>query len=70
MSKLKFPTLAEQAVQKFNSKAKTVSLSVIAKKMGAMREYEHPFTIFIFEDDTSITVSGRGKTHKVETHLP
>lgn len=70
---LTFPTMAEQAEQKFRSSEKTVSLSVIAIKLGGEREHSiWPGTTrrFIFPDDTTLIASGTGKNLKIETFLP
>jgi len=67
---LTFPTLAEQAVAEFHNATHTVSLATIAKRMGAMKYFEYPTTTYVFDDDTSIEVSGRGPNHKIETFLP
>lgn len=67
---LTFPTQAEQAVEAFNSAIKTISLTTICEKMGADRSFKYPHISYTFDDDTSLTISGRGNSHKVETYLP
>lgn len=66
---LKFPTQAEQALATFRSATKTISLAKIAHDLGA-EVTPGTITTYTFDDDTSITVSGRGKSHRVETHFP
>lgn len=71
MSKLTFPTQAEQALEEFESATKTVSLAKIAKRRGADKETEWPgLTRYVFDDDTSLEVTGRGRAHRVEVRLP
>lgn len=67
---LTFPTMAEQAVKMFNTSPRTVSLAKICESMGAERTDVYPVTTYTFEDDTTVTVTGRGRAHKVETHFP
>lgn len=67
---LTFPTQAEQVLAEFKTAAKTVSLATIAKRRGAdvMRDWQQ--TVYTFDDDTSLVVTGRGKAHRVEVRLP
>jgi len=70
---LTFPTMAEKALAAFESATKTVSLVVIAKRYGGEREVTDTYPkeiVFVFDDDTRLIISGRGKAHKVETLLP
>jgi hypothetical protein len=68
---LKFPTMAEQALAMFRNSTKTTSLTTIAKSFEAERDHKWPNTIiWTFDDDTSLEISGRGRNHKVEAHLP
>ncbi len=69
---LSFPTLAEQALAAFrrDNKDNTVSLALVAKQFGATVEHHHRKTIYNFDDDTWLEVTGRGINHKVEAHLP
>jgi hypothetical protein len=69
---LTFPTLAEQVIQEFETAKKTVSLSKIARKK-AWGEKVVNFgreTIFMFDDDTTLHVRGRGRAHKYWSELP
>lgn len=66
--KLEFPTMAEKAVAEFRTRR--VSLSTIARRMGAETVKGWEGLTHTFDDDTSITVTGRGRAHRVETHLP
>lgn len=71
MTKLTFPTMAEQAVAEFREPGKTKSLATIAKRMGAdVKKTFEGVTTYTFDDDTSVTVTGRGRAHKIETHWP
>jgi len=71
---LQHPTLAEQCLTMKRESTKTVSVVKIARKLGA--EVTHKWdarglTItYIFDDDSSLTVRGRGKYHHMEAHLP
>lgn len=67
---LTFPTLAEQAADEFRNATETISVVTIAKRMGAASENDRNVRRYIFPDDTSLEVIGRGKTHKIETFLP
>lgn len=67
---LQFPTQAEKCLREFRDSNKTVSIVTIAKRMGAVKTFNHPVTTYTFDDDTSLTVSGRGVGHKIECHLP
>lgn len=67
---LSFPTQAEQCEARFRESIRTVSITTLAKTMGADKARADGVTTFTFDDDTSLTVVGRGKSHKVQTHLP
>lgn len=71
---LTFPTQAEQCLQAFNSATKTISLSTIAKHMGATREdrngWERSVRVFVFPDDSTLEASGSGKGLRTETFHP
>ena len=73
MAALTFPTMAEQAVAEFLDATRTVSLATIAKRREAdvsHRGFAPRVTVYTFDDDTSIEVTGRGPAHKATTHLP
>ena len=71
MTKLTFPTIAEQVVKEFESSTRTVSLATLARRRGAeVRKLWPGGTEYIFDDDTTIEVRGRGRTHKYEVFLP
>jgi hypothetical protein len=71
MMKLAFPTLAEIAVTKFEESTKTISLSVISQRMGAIRDDEGALEIvWVFPDDSTLHVRGRGRAHDYWTDLP
>jgi hypothetical protein len=68
---LLFPTLAEQALTLFTSR-QVKSIPAAAKAMGDF-EVERRWPgqkTYIFEDDTSLVVTGTGVSHNVEVHLP
>lgn len=67
---LTFPTMAEKALREFRHAKKTVSLAIVAKRMGADAEKQGNRTVYTFDDDTKLVVSGRGPSHRVETELP
>ena len=70
MMSLTFPTQAEQVLEQFRTSTRTVSLATIARKRGAEVERHWDHTLYTFDDDTSLKVSGRGRAHKVEVLLP
>lgn len=74
MSTLTFPTIAEQVAEEFRASTRTVSVATIARKRGATveRKWDHTglCTTYVFEDDTTLEVRGRGKAHRMITHLP
>lgn len=67
---LTFPTLAEQCAARFYNSSKTISIATIAKQMNAAVSYDYPITSYKFDDDTVLTVRGRGRAHTIETRLP
>lgn len=67
---LTFPTMAEQARDEFRNSKVTMSIPTIAKRMGATVEKDYPVTRYIFDDDTTLEVTGAGRAHKMETFLP
>lgn len=67
---LEFPTMAERALKEFRDATRTVSLATIAKRHGATRVQHWDHVEYVFEDDTTLTVRGRGRNHQVKTHLP
>lgn len=67
---LTFPTQAEQCVAQFKSSPKTIAIPTIAKEMGAVVCKRGSTTEYCFDDDTSLTVTGTGRAHKIEVHLP
>ena len=80
VDKLSFPTQAEQALAAFNSATKTISLITICNKMGGVRADKYKprgglrfgtrVIEYTFDDDSSLEITGQGKSHKVETFLP
>jgi hypothetical protein len=69
--KLSFPTIAEQVAEAFRARTKTVALTTLAQKAGGARSHAWPcVTIFHFDDDSSIRITGRGRTHSYETYYP
>lgn len=67
---LSFPTQAQQCLAQFNEAVSTVSIATLAKRMGAEAEQTATTRIYIFNDDTSLVVTGRGKSHSVQVTLP
>jgi hypothetical protein len=69
---LTFPTLAEQVIQEFEAPGKAVSLTKLAREKAWAEEVidfgRH--RIFMFEDDTTLHVRGRGRAHKYWSELP
>jgi len=62
--------MAEQAVAEFRNSKVTVSMRTISDRMGAIIEDDYPVRRYIFDDDTSVEVTGRGRAHKMETFWP
>lgn len=67
---LTFPTLAEQALTEWRAATRTIALATIARRRGAQRIRNWQSTEWIFDDDTSLVVTGTGRNHKVVTELP
>lgn len=62
---LTFPTLAEQA-----STAKSLAKSLRYRKDVTVEKSWPNVTTYVFEDDTSLRVTGHGRAYKVEVLLP
>lgn len=72
---MQFPTMAEQAIERFKSSTKTISYSTIAKEMDAFRcederEFGKRVIVWQFDDESILRITGAGKSHKVEAQLP
>jgi hypothetical protein len=69
---LTFPTIAEQVLSEFATSTKTISIATLARRRGAniSKSSFATFTIYTFDDDTSLVTKGRGKSYKVWTQLP
>jgi len=70
---LAFPTMAERAIAEWKALPKTKPFEFVALAKGAFREDRGflPHIIeWVFPDDTSVTIVGRGKAHQIESHLP
>jgi hypothetical protein len=67
---LLFPTKAERCLQEWRGRRKTVSLNVVAKKHGALRENEGTVRVWVFDDDTTLRAVGTGRNLRVEATLP
>lgn len=75
---LSFPTLAEQALAAFRAaklEHKTVSLREEARKRGGTPDETRSFTqsstiTYVFDDDSTLMITGRGRHHCYETQLP
>lgn len=71
---LQFPTLAEQTVAAFNAKTKTAPFEEFAKKFGGektvRRAFDGKVIEWVFDDETSVTITGAGLSHRIEIHLP
>lgn len=65
---LSFPTLAEQCLTQAQATHKPISS--IAPNMGAMRDDEGNMIVWVFEDDTTIEITGRGRQYKAEAFCP
>jgi hypothetical protein len=71
--KLTFPTQAEQAVTAYETKT-VKSITQAATRAGADKEVTYPEfkkqIRWIFDDDSSIVVTGHGKAYRYYTELP
>jgi hypothetical protein len=68
---LQHPTIAERVLADWRNRNRTTSLVKLAERQGAERRDIWPSTIeFTFDDDTTLTITGRGRGHRVETGLP
>lgn len=69
---LQFPTEAEKVADAFRNSKKTVSIATLARHADkeVVRDFTGVRTIYTFDDDTSLVVTGRGRAHTIETLLP
>lgn len=74
---MEFPTQAERAVKQWQVERHqhTVAFETVALRWNAdkmvMREPGKPKTIeWCFTDDSRVTITGMGASHKIEAHLP
>jgi hypothetical protein len=71
---LEHPTQAEQCLALFTNAPRTIALSTIARRMGAEvhknKTWSKSDCSYIFDDDSELITSGRGKNYKVEALLP
>ncbi len=70
---LAFPTMAERAIAEWKALTVTRGFEKVALSLGATREDYgfYPRVIeWVFPDDTTVTIMGRGGNHKIESHLP
>lgn len=67
---LKFPTQAETTLAAFHAATKTVALSTLAKRAGAFTDRNFYGLEYVFDDDSRIVVTGRGKSYQARAELP
>lgn len=67
---LQFPTLAEKCLAEWQRRKKTTSVNQVALSHGATRDDDFGRIVWVFDDDTSLVITGRGKFHKVTVELP
>ena len=72
---LTFPTLAETTLSAWKEHPKTISLVTFAIRHGAERlderTFDNPSAIrLVFDDDTSLLITGRGRSQQVSVELP
>ena len=73
---LTFPTLAEQAIAAYNAAGRRGSFNKVALKMGAFRDDDPignegwPMIVWVFPDDTTVEVHGRGKSYRLVAETP
>lgn len=75
VEELRFPTMAEQALEAFTSSKVTISLAGICLFNKAERSYEtdecnRRVTVYSFCDDSHVRVVGRGMSYKAEAATP
>lgn len=66
---LTFPTKAEQALEAFASR-RVPSAATAALRLGGVPEQHWDCLDFVFDDDTTLRIRGRGRNHSVEALLP
>jgi len=58
-------SLAQQTANEFNHSNVTVAVPTIAKRYGATKEQLFTGTKYEFPDGSTLTVTGRGKAHRM-----
>jgi hypothetical protein len=66
---MKFPTMAEKAVECWRQKnaIKTTSFNTVAEANGAFRDDAFGQIEWIFDDDSRVEIKGRGRSHQKPT---
>lgn len=59
-------TNAEQALERFRSQTKTISITEIGRSMRATMERDGNRRIYTFGDGSKLCSKGRGKGHSIE----
>ena len=71
---LTFPTMATKCLTAWHDYPGTIALSTIARRHGAdcakASNFDGTVWTYTFDDDTSLVVRGKGKSHTVEVCLP
>lgn len=67
---MKFPTMAEKAVAEWSESKTTISFNTVAKRYGAFQDRDGTVIEWIFDDDSIVHITGRGKAYKIEARLP
>ena len=71
---LTFPTMAEKCLTAWRDYPGTIGLPVIDRRHGAdcakASNFEGVVWTYTFDDDTSLVVRGKGKSHKIEMCFP
>lgn len=67
---LTFPTQAEQALTQWKAKHKTLPFAAIAEPLGGTRDDEGGTIVWVFPDDTTVTITGHGHAWRAIADLP
>lgn len=67
---MQFPTMAERAITEWRSATKTTSFNTVAKRYSAFQDHDRTSIEWIFDDDSIVRITGRGKAFKIEARLP
>lgn len=67
---LTFPTQAERAIEAWRAMLGTVPFKKAALAAGAFRDDEPGEIVWVFPDDTTVRITGRGRSYRIIAELP